>query len=471
MLFASPGFLFFFLPACLAAYFVSRGMAAKNGVLLVASLIFYAWGEPLFVLLMAGMTLFNYAAARAIDARQGRARRWALGLAVAANLTSLGGFKYLDLAAQTVNLALAPFGLQAPVPHVPLPLGISFFTFHCLSYLIDVWRGRFPANRSLAQTALYIAFFPQLIAGPIVRYKTIARRLARRRHSLGRASVGMRLFVIGLAQKLLLADAFAPLAEAVFDKTATPGMAEAWIGALAYALQIYFDFAGYSTMAIGLGVVFGFSLPRNFRTPYASRSITEFWRRWHISLSSWFRDYLYVPLGGNRGGAARTYRNLAVVFLLCGLWHGASWTFVLWGAWHGAFLAAERAGLGRMLSRAPGPAAWVYAMAAVVGGWVLFRAPGLGQAVQVWRGMAGLNGLAAPGAAVSMSLQPLHLWLGPLAGVIAIFGVGWFARPLRTAIGARAMGWADNLAIAGLLWLAALKVAAGAYSPFLYFRF
>ena len=456
MLFASPTFLFVFLPLCLAAYFAGPSVKAKNAILLTASLVFYGWGEPVYVLLMAGMTLVNYAAALAIDARDGAARQRALALAVALNLGALAVFKYAGFIALTLGL---------PVPRIPLPLGISFFTFHCLSYLIDTYRRRFPANRDVTQVALYIALFPQLIAGPIVRYKTIAKRLAVRRHSLGRASAGMRIFIIGLAQKLLIADPIAPLADAVFDHAKAPGLIEAWLGAGAYALQIYFDFAGYSTMAIGLGVIFGFTLPRNFATPYASASITEFWRRWHISLSTWFRDYLYIPLGGNRGPAWKTWRNLIVVFLLCGLWHGAAWTFVLWGAWHGAFLVLERAGLGRLLSRLPRPIGWAYALAAVTLGWVLFRSPDMGRVLDLWTGMAGLRGPGGLQAATHAALQPLHLWLLPLAGALAVFGLPGGLRRQR------GLAWADTAVIVLLLALCLLKVAWGAYSPFLYFRF
>lgn len=466
MLFASPSFLFVFLPLCLAAYFASRTMATRNAVLIAASLIFYAWGEPVYVALMAAMTVVNYGAALAIDARDGPSRKSALMLAVGVNLGALSLFKYAGFLADSLNLILAPTGWSAPRPQIPLPLGISFFTFHCLSYLMDTYRRRFPANRNLSQVALYIALFPQLIAGPIVRYKTIARRLVLRRHSLGRASAGMRIFIIGLAQKLLLADTLAPVADAVFDQTARPGLAEAWLGAVAYTLQIYFDFAGYSTMAIGLAIIFGFNLPRNFRTPYASTSITEFWRRWHISLSTWFRDYLYIPLGGNRGPDWKTWRNLVVVFLLCGLWHGAAWTFVLWGAWHGAFLVLERVGLARWLKAAPRPAAWVYALLVVILGWVLFRAESLRRAIEVWAGMVGLNGIGALSPATAIAFQPIHYWLLPAAGALAVFGLRWQVRPGQTA-----RAWFDTAAIALLLILALLRVAQGTYSPFLYFRF
>ena len=468
MLFASPTFLFGFLPLCIGAYFAVRTMKARNAVLLAASWFFYAWGEPLYVLLVLGMTVLNYGWALAIDMREGRARKATLISAVVANLGMLALFKYAGFVVHTVNAGLGPFAVAVPDPDIPLPLGISFFTFHALSYLIDVYRRRFPANRNLAEVALYIAFFPQLIAGPIVRYKTIVRQLRLRRHTLGRASAGLRIFIIGLAQKLLIADAFAPLANAVFDQARSPGLIEAWLGVTAFALQIYFDFAGYSNMAIGLGVVFGFSLPRNFRTPYSSTSITEFWRRWHISLSTWFRDYLYIPLGGSRGPAWKTWRNLIVVFLLCGLWHGASWTFVLWGAWHGAFLVAERAGLGRLLARVPRPVAWTYAILAVWGGWVLFRSPDLARAADLWSGMAGLHGLGGMAPETAFAFSREIRWLLPLAAVLAVLRFRKAAGRLRWRV---PPVWADNFMMAGLAALSLLEVAAGTYSPFLYFRF
>jgi D-alanyl-lipoteichoic acid acyltransferase DltB (MBOAT superfamily) len=468
LLFTSPTFLFFFLPLCLGAYFAARTMKARNAVLLAASWFFYAWGEPLYVVLMLGMTFLNYGSALAIDVREGRARKAALIGAVTTNLAVLAVFKYASFVVHNLNAALAPLALLVPDLGVPLPLGISFFTFHALSYLIDVYRRRFAANRKLAEVALYIAFFPQLIAGPIVRYKTIAQRLRLRRHSLGRASAGLRIFIIGLAQKLLIADAFAPLANALFDHAQRPGLIEAWLGVTAFALQIYFDFAGYSNMAIGLGLVLGFSLPRNFRTPYSSLSITEFWRRWHISLSTWFRDYLYIPLGGSRGPAWKTWRNLITVFLLCGLWHGASWTFVLWGAWHGAFLILERAGLGRLLRSVPRPLAWTYAILAVWGGWVLFRSPDLAHAAGIWSGMVGLHGLGGMAPETAFAFSREIRWLLPAAAILAVLRLNKAAGRLRWRV---APVWADNAAMASLIGLSLLQVAAGTYSPFLYFRF
>jgi D-alanyl-lipoteichoic acid acyltransferase DltB (MBOAT superfamily) len=479
VVFSSPSFLFVFLPLAAALYFAVRGMGAKNLVLLLLSLAFYAWGEPVMVLVMLGSIGFNYLAARAIDRREGRARRIALGAAVAVNLLALGIFKYADFVAGNLEAALHGLGQpalgwkrgQEALPHISLPLGISFFTFHALSYLIDVYRRRFEANRSLRQIALYIAFFPQLIAGPIVRYRTIARRLAFRRHSWGRASAGLRLVVIGLAMKVLVADPLAPVADAVFDHSVQPGLLAAWAGTGAYTLQIYFDFAGYSLMAIGMGVVFGFSLPRNFDLPYRSGSITEFWRRWHMTLSAWFRDYLYIPLGGNRHGALKTWRNLVAVFVLCGLWHGASWTFVLWGLWHGLLLVLERAGLRRVLGRLPAGIGWAYAILAVMLGWVLFRAPTLLAAAEVWRGMAGLNG---SGAALGPDLA--RVWTPGLAGlmalgfVLSVFGLEPLRRRSLPGAG-RVGGLLDGAAVCGLLVLCILAVAGGGYSPFLYYRF
>ena len=351
--------------------------------------------------------------------------------------------------------------------NIALPLGISFFTFHCLSYVIDVYRRRFKANRNPIDIALYISLFPQLVAGPIVRYKTVARQLDARRFTLGRASVGARIFIVGLAQKVLVADVVAPLVQVAFDQVHDRSLVEAWIGLISYTVQIYFDFAGYSNMAIGLGIVLGFTFPRNFRMPYTSLSITEFWRRWHMSLSSWLRDYLYIPLGGNRGSDAQTYRNLIMVFLLCGLWHGANWTFVLWGAWHGAFLVIERLGLGSG-SRPDADA----------------RALGLRTACG--HGRLGSLSLGGPPERDRILRKPLrstriernqlryarraeracdhhaHYWLR--AGVRAEM-----ARQMDRPVHYPRSG--DIALTFALLIFSMITVAAGAYSPFLYFRF
>jgi alginate O-acetyltransferase complex protein AlgI len=469
MLFPSITFLFYFLPLLVIVYCAVPGVAAKNIVLVAASLLFYAWGEPVFVLLLAGEIVFNYAAALLIGASHGSRRRLVTALAIAANLAILGVFKYADFALGTAN---AIVGNTFTLPGLALPLGISFFTFHAISYLVDVHRGAAP-NRSLLEVAVYIAMFPQLIAGPIIRYHTIARRLGERRMSFGRASAGIRIFVIGLAQKVLIADEVARLAEAVFDKAVAPSLVEAWLGLSAYTIQIYFDFAGYSNMAIGLGLALGFSFPRNFNLPYVARSITEFWRRWHISLSQWLRDYLYTPLGGNRGTQAETYRNLCLVFLACGLWHGANWTFVIWGMHHGAFLVIERAGLGRMLKRAPIAVARIYALLAIMSGWVWFRARDVEHALSYFASLAGLHGASGLSISTHVVLHPATIAALVIGAVLA--AIEFNTRPALRRITVRlaqpvyALG--DTVAVTAIFALSILSVAAGSYSPFLYFRF
>ena len=467
MVFSSITFLFYFLPIFLALYFITPTIKGKNVVTLVFSLIFYAWGEPKFILVLLFSIVFNFVAALAIDDREGSARKLALAVAVVGNLLVLGIFKYANFV--TANLAglFAPLGLAIATTDIRLPLGISFFTFHCLSYVIDIYRRRFHANRDPIDVALYISLFPQLVAGPIVRYKTVARQLDARRPTLGRASVGARIFIIGLAQKVLVADVVAPLVHVAFDQTHNQSMVEAWIGLVAYTVQLYFDFAGYSNMAIGLGIVLGFTFPRNFRMPYTSLSITEFWRRWHMSLSSWLRDYLYIPLGGNRGSNAQTYRNLVMVFLLCGLWHGANWTFVLWGAWHGVFLVIERLGLKSVLARRATLVSWAYALLAVMGGWVLFRSASLTDAIGYFASLAGRNGFSQITFDMHDALSQraiLTLVIGCVLAVAPRWPAKWTAPFLVRAP-------ADVAFTFALLIFSMITVAAGAYSPFLYFRF
>ncbi len=348
MLFTEPTFLFLFLPLLLLLYFIrgSREHAAYgNWLLLAASVIFYAKGGGAFTWLMLGSIAFNYWMAIAVDRAHGTpsaARR--LAFAVTVNLVVLGVFKYANFFADNVNALLATMhAAPIAVPRVLLPIGISFFTFHAISYVIDVSRRNATAQKSPVHAALYLLLFPQLIAGPIIRYRDIADQLARRVVSLDDFAYGVRRFVIGLAKKVLIANVVAGPADKIFGMPSSElSTAHAWLGIVCYTLQIYFDFSGYSDMAIGLGRMFGFRFPENFRWPYVASSVTAFWRRWHISLSTWFRDYLYIPLGGNRVSPARRYRNLVTVFFLCGLWHGASWNFVIWGLWHGSFLVAER---------------------------------------------------------------------------------------------------------------------------------
>ncbi|WP_029005127.1 MBOAT family O-acyltransferase [Azorhizobium doebereinerae] len=472
MIFSSVTFLYYFLPAFLICYFATPSLRAKNVVLLVFSLVFYAWGGLGNLAVLAVSMAGNYGMAQVIDARSPRWRLRMLGLAVAMNIAGLVVFKYSGFLAENLNLLLAPAGLAVPVIHLPLPLGISFFTFHAISYLVDVYRRRVRANTRLEEIAVYITMFPQLVAGPIVRYSTIAHRIRERRTTPGRVSAGLRIFVIGLSWKVLIADEVAPLVSVVFDQTSAPSFATAWIGVLAYALQIYFDFGGYSNMAIGLALAMGLKFPRNFRTPYASRSITDFWRRWHMSLSSWFRDYVYIPLGGNRHGHLHTALNLWTVFLLCGLWHGASWTFVIWGAHHGAFLVLERTAFGRALARAPRVVSHAYALLVVLTGWVWFRANDLGGAHDLFAGLAGLNGFGGLPAPLLQALQPLTIAMMVLGWPLAMFGLPLPPRGLvPDAWRRKAYAVGDSLAVLGLFLLCVITVGAAAYSPFLYFRF
>ncbi|HEY4806615.1 MAG TPA: MBOAT family O-acyltransferase [Roseiarcus sp.] len=467
MVFSSITFLFYFLPIFLVLYFVTPTIQGKNVITLVFSLIFYAWGEPQFIVVLLFSIAFNFLAARAIDDREGPARKAALAVAVTGNLLVLAIFKYGNFVTGNLAGLLAPLGLAVATTNIHLPLGISFFTFHCLSYVIDIYRRRFRANRNPIDIALYISLFPQLVAGPIVRYKTVARQLDARKFTFGRASVGARIFIVGLAQKVLVADVVAPLVQVAFDQLPHRSLVEAWIGLIAYTVQIYFDFAGYSNMAIGLGIVLGFTFPRNFRMPYTSLSITEFWRRWHMSLSSWLRDYLYIPLGGNRGSNAQTYRNLVMVFLLCGLWHGANWTFVLWGAWHGAFLVIERLGLGSALARLQTPARWAYALIAVMGGWVLFRSADLSNAIGYYASLVGRNGLSEISFDMHDALNDRAIMTLIIGCVLAV-APRW---PARWSAPFAVRAPADVALTFALLIFSMITVAAGAYSPFLYFRF
>ena len=477
MVFASPIFLFLFLPLTLAAYFVvPRGW--RNGVLLVASLVFYAWGEAPYLLLVLGSVAFNYVLGGAIGRAPSPTRRrgW-LAVAITGNLGLLAIFKYANFAVANVN-ALAPVLAITPlaVAVIPLPLGISFFTFHAISYVVDVYKRNAEAEHNVPRFALYILLFPQLIAGPIIRWRDIAAQLRTRPQRLADFSVGVRRFVLGLGKKVLIANTLGQVADRIFALPASDLTTPlAWLGLACYTLQIYFDFSGYSDMAIGLMRMFGFRVLENFNYPYIARSVREFWRRWHISLSNWFRDYLYIPLGGNQRGERRAYGNLVLVFVLCGLWHGASWPFVLWGAWHGLFLVVERAWLDRALARV-GLLAHAYALLAVMGGWVLFRCETLTQAGTWYAALAGF----AQGDPLR---HPLAEFLDPLVALTLLVGV-IFATPVARAIGR----WRDRVAAgSGLIGRGALAadigwtvvvfvaasamLAAGTYNPFIYFRF
>lgn len=456
MVFSSILFLFYFFPIFLCLYYV---LPWKNAVLLVASLVFYAWGEPRFVPILLLSALLNYSAGLAIARAAARRKLW-LVVGVAANLLLLAWFKYLAFLGEALGQL---FNIDASLPPVALPLGISFFTFQGLSYLIDVYRKEVAAQPSFWRFATYKAMFPQLIAGPIVRYQQIAAEIGERQLPNARVLAGLEQFVLGLAQKVLLANTLAAPADRIFAlDPATLSAPAAWLGLLCYTLQIFYDFCGYSNMAIGIGHMTGFSYPRNFDQPYSARSVTEFWQRWHMSLSSWFRDYVYIPLGGNRLGPVRTYANLAIVFLLCGLWHGAAWTFVVWGFWHGALLIVERIGLGAVLARLPGVLAQLWTMLAVMVGWVFFRAQDL-------QGATGYL-VAMGGSAARAEARPWQVDLGPVELTALVVAL---ACALTRG---RAAGLADGrwrhapLVLAGVA-LCAASLAGGTYNPFIYYRF
>lgn len=475
MVFSSLVFLFYFLPLFLLAY---RLLPWRQTTLVLFSLVFYAWGEVLYAGVMIASVIANHRFALWIDACDAAARKRAVAIGVGANLAALAWFKYATFL-HTIAADLLPGSVTGPAPQVHLPLGISFFTFHAISYLVDVHRREVPAERRLLDVAAYITMFPQLIAGPIVRFHEIRAEIHERHAETAGFARGAQLFVIGLAQKVLVANVVAEPANTAF--AADPmqlDAASAWFGALCYALQIYFDFAGYSTMAIGLALMIGFHFPRNFDHPYVAQSITEFWRRWHMSLSRWFRDYLYIPLGGNRRGAWITARNLLVVFFLCGLWHGANWTFVVWGLYHGAFLVLERSGFARVLDRLPRMLRHAYAMTVVLVGWVVFRAESLAQARDYLAAMFGLHAAnasaAVPAPAYLLGVVAIAVLAAtPLAGRAARRATGTDGSGAAIASDAGAMllqnAWLCALLLA-FAW-SAMRLASGAYNPFIYFRF
>ncbi|WP_372784768.1 MBOAT family protein [Phenylobacterium sp.] len=402
MVFSSIIFIFYFVPVFLLGYYVSGWRA---GALLTGSAVFYVWGEGAYVFLLLGLIGLNYAGSRWLDATAGRRGRLTIlaGLA-AADFAVLGFFKYSEFLAHNLNQLLP----NAPLPevHQALPLGISFFTFQLVSYAVDVHRGSVKVERDLTRFAAYILMFPHLIAGPIVRYADIRDEMHGDRRKTAHLGLGMQYFIVGLCQKVLIANTVAPLADHAFAADLMRlDATTAWVGVWAYTLQIYFDFCGYSNMAIGLAFLLGFTFPKNFDYPYVAQSITDFWRRWHMSLSSWFRDYVYIPLGGNRGGQWRTVRNLLIVFFLTGLWHGAAWRFIVWGLFHGGFLMLERFGLGRALEAAPRPLRHLYAVLVVMVGWVFFRADSLPQALHYLATMAQPGQFLPPDPGLSLLLN------------------------------------------------------------------
>ncbi len=503
MVFSSTVFAFLFLPVVLALNFAVR-TEIRNAVLVLASLVFYAWGAARYVPLLLGMVTINWVAGILIDRAATPARKQALLVAAVAITTGLLiDFKYTNFIIDNLNAGLTPLGLALPnMARLELPLGISFFTFHLLSYVIDIYRGVAPAQRNPINFALYICFFPQMIAGPIIRYHDVAPQLTERRVTLEKFGSGVERFILGLGKKVLLANPFGQAADAIFALSAAElSTPVAWFGLLSYVLQLYFDFSGYSDMAIGLGRMFGFEYLENFNYPFISKSISEFWRRWHISLSNWFRDYLYMPLvfvfarrSMKKYGPRRRFDDrpqLVVVFLICGIWHGANWTFVIWGGIHGVFLMLERGRLGRWLKTAPAVLSHLYVLAVILLAWVFFRAESVAAALVFLTAMAGVSGADSAIWPIYAFVTPQLLLTLPVAllaltPVFSSLSRDWRARALQ-AFGQLApsgesevarLSWVDrSLLLArpplliGILVMAMIEVSGQAYNPFIYFRF
>lgn len=463
MVFSGAVFLYAFLPLTFAVYALAP-QRGRNAVLLIASLLFYAFGEPVYVLLLLLSSVSNWALSLCIERRRGtRTAKLALAVSVLLNLGLLGFFKYADFFLTTVN---GLFGLSLPLTGVRLPLGISFYTFQTMSYTIDVYRGHVRPQRNLATFATFVCLFPQLIAGPIVRYSDIAVQLKTREHSVSEAASGARRFILGLAKKILLANLLGELVSS-FRASTDLSVLYYWLGAVAFTLQIYYDFSGYSDMAIGLGRIFGFRFPENFQYPYLSGSITEFWRRWHISLGAWFRDYVYIPCGGSRAGTVRTIANLLLVWLLTGIWHGANWTFLLWGVYYGILLLLEKFVLRRVLEHLPGLLRHVLTLLLVLIGWVFFFSSSPAAAFG-WIGRMFGSGSALVDATAKYYLA--GCWPLLLVGAIGSFPV---VSHVGTNLLRRSKAWQafSVVLFLALLLLCIALMMNDTYSTFLYFQF
>jgi len=482
MLFSSLVFLYLFLPLTLLGYYLINPNY-RNYWLLFTSLVFFAWGGVSFTFILLFSIGINYLFGLKIqkNIENKKAYRW-LFVGVASNVFILGVFKYANFIIKNINGLAEIISIPSiPETHIALPVGISFYTFHSLSYLVDIYRRKTTAQRNIFDLSLYISMFSQLIAGPIIRYSDVWQQLRHRTHTQSKFASGVERFLIGLGKKVLLANTFAFVADDLFAADpSTLGGINAWLGIICYTLQIYCDFAGYSDMAIGLGRMFGFEFLENFNYPYIARSIKEFWRRWHISLSSFFRDYVYIPLGGSRVKVGRTYVNLLIVFFLTGFWHGASWSFVVWGLFHGFFMVIERLGFEKLLEKCWKPIANVYTLLVVMFAWVLFRADSLGYALDYWKAMFDFK--------VTSEQYGLFLnYINPeiiSAFIIAILGsfgaFKWIGRQIegvleRDGLKARMFSYSWHTVsvvfFAGVLFLCSLYLTAGSYNPFIYYRF
>ena len=465
MIFSSNVFLFVFLPAFLAGYYMTPDRF-RSWPILIGSYLFYAWWRIDFLALFAGVTAFNYMLGIKIannSDRKSQARRW-LQLGLVGNLGTLAYFKYANFGAATVNSVLNELGTDPwLVTHVVLPIGISFYIFQAISYLVDVYRGDTPPTQSFIKFAAFIALFPQLIAGPVLRYKDVAEQFESRSHSMEKFSQGCERFMMGFIKKVIIADTIAPLVDTGFSLQ-EPTLADAWLSMFAYTAQLYFDFSGYADMAIGLGLMLGFRFVENFNQPYISQSITEFWRRWHISLSNWLRDYLYIPLGGNRGSVVKTYRNLFLTMLLGGLWHGANWTFVVWGAYHGLILAIERLLGINAIFHDFRIARWLPTLLLVMLGWVVFRADSISAALGLYAALIDVDHVALS-STMQGNTSDMQVFTLIFAWLVII------VRGLKDHVNLASLAPGLRSALVPVFALAVLKLSAQSHSPFLYFQF
>lgn len=472
MVFSSSIFMFLFLPIVLMSYFLCNPKL-KNIVLLLSSLFFYAWGEPSYVIIMIISIIVNYYLGIFID--KSDRKKVFLILAILFNIGFLIYFKYFGFIISNVNkinsiIGMGNVGFKSPA----LPIGISFYTFQALSYIVDIYRGEVRCQKNILNLGLYVSLFPQLVAGPIVRYKDIDMEINARVESLKKIEYGIKRFILGMGKKIIISNQLAFVADNIFSlQLSELSFISSWIGIICYTLQLYFDFSGYSDMAIGLGRIFGFTFMENFNYPYISKSIKEFWRRWHISLSSWFRDYVYISLGGNRGSKYKVYRNLSVVFLLTGIWHGASWNFVVWGLYHGIFILMERAFLGKYLEKIYSPFSHIYTLLVVTVGWVFFRTESLGYAIDYIRVMFNISN-------ISLEYEYFYTFMNyevVFILIVAILG----SMPIYTYIidkGNRLTGkwhgisnFVEYIYIYIVFIISIASLASSTYNPFIYFRF
>ena len=463
MLFNSFTFLHFFLPVFLAVYFLVKEIRTKNIVLLLFSLIFYAWGEEELVLLLLLSSLVDFYAGKLIQQDK---RKLGLSLSLGFNLSILFFFKYLDFVVENIR-SLA--GIEHEPLEIALPIGISFFTFQTMSYTIDVYRGKIPAQNDFLDFATYVCMFPQLIAGPIVRYADIKTELQSRTIDWNKISVGCERFIIGLAKKMLIANYFAQIADDVFNyDIASLSFYDAWLGIIAYTLQIYFDFSAYTDMAIGLGLILGFTFPENFNYPYVSKSIREFWRRWHMTMSFWFRDYVYISLGGNRVSAFRNHLNLFIVFVVTGLWHGASWNFIVWGLIHGTVIILERRFPG-FFERIPSLLKWLYTFLVVLMAWVFFRADTIGEAFYYIKALLSFDFDTA--LFLRAYLIDIKFWIVLVIGLAFCSPFIWTRclAPWRAKTSNKRILYYLLLCI--VFALSIIYLSSASYDPFIYFRF